>query len=194
MHYIRVALSILFVLLVFSISNAESPRLALYLVELDNAIEPGTDGENAREYIDFYFKLDHAYVLEHGRIIGEPIFTDADIIEYHWNNHHIILSKEAAARYPYWKEIPLVGQPAMMVVDGSPCYSVMLWNMCSSFGSYLPHMSHFDMDMIIEGQQYTTIQKLMLSRGCCFQDRQAQDVRLDERVKAVMNEQGKLLP
>jgi hypothetical protein len=194
MHYIRVALSILFVLLVFSVSNAESPRLALYLVELDNAIEPGTDGENAREYIDFYFKLDHAYVLEHGRIIGEPIFTNEDIIEYDWNNQYIIISREAAMRYPYWKEIPIVGQPAMMVVDGSPCYSVLLWPPFSSLGSYLPHMNHFDIEKVIEGQQYPAMQKLMLSRGCCLKDRQAWDVRLDERVKAVMKEQGKLVP
>ncbi len=173
---------------------ADVPRLALYRVELDSIPDLDDDRVGGREFVNFWLMLDLEYIMEHGTVVDMPIFTDDDIIEYVWDRQYIVVTEEAASRYPDFRDIPLESIPALMMVDGAPCYAVRLWNPWSSWGSFLPQLIQLDLDTIWEGRTYAVKQMLMLRRRGypASEDPRPPDRRMDERVKAIMMDQGKL--
>jgi hypothetical protein len=62
----------------------------------------------------------------------EPLITDVDIIEYRWNTHEVVLSKQGARKYNQSIKNRDSGRVFVIVADGVRCYHGAFWQMILS--------------------------------------------------------------
>jgi len=67
----------------------------------------------------------------------EPFLTDADIIEYRWNQHEIALSPQGIKKFRQLAKRREEGRSFVVVADGVRCYQGAFWKM--SWSSSYPY-------------------------------------------------------
>jgi hypothetical protein len=159
-------------------------RFEIYQVEFVKNVSAPLLERRASDPSYFHSSVTQEYALATAKYIGTPIVTDADIVEYCWEDQLIELEPAATAR---WESlggyrVPLSGIPLLVVVDGAPCYAAMAWNPLSSQSCKLPQIwgkAHGNRIRI--GGLYITAEGDTI-QGASF----------DPRVKQLMGELGKL--
>ena len=164
-------------------AETPGPRFAVYLVDIADEGHADTLHGHKRDLPVQYHLMGQEYVSANWAIREPPVLTDLDIVDYCWNEQTIVLTPEAVERWHGlggW-HVPLQGIPLLVVVDGTPCYGAMLWNLLSSSGTNLPaFVSHVLGDKLVTGgKSLRTIEN------------PSPDVRYDPRVREVMASLGK---
>ncbi len=161
-----------------------TPRFALYIVDF---VE--TETTPTLKYRKDYPQYKNSYATQEyfraaAVVRGEPILTEADIVEYCWEKQRIVLKPESASCWNerFGRSTPLAGTPVQVVVDGKPVYGAMLWTPASSFSCRLPTIWCF------------SVRGCLLSGGPGYweNEKPRPDPRFCDTVKKVMVELGKL--
>ena len=151
------------------------PRFAVYRVDIEEAKSAqGLKGQpNGSKYRNTFLTQESFGV---GAVIREPaILTEADIVEYCWDEQRIVLRAESAEK---WNESFVRTTP----LDGIPQYGAMLWSPVSSRCCELTSIS----SMCVGG--YLSVQ----AAGHRENVEAPPDPRYDPQVKEIMQELGKL--
>jgi hypothetical protein len=165
-------------------AEESTPRFAFYLVDF---VE--TETTPTLKYRKDYPQYKNAYVTQEyfcdaAVVRGEPILTEADIVEYCWEKQRIVLKPASASRWNerFARSTPLAGIPLQVMVDGMPEYGAMVWNPISSLACLLPNV------WSLSARGY------LLTGGAAYRENETPrpDARYSEKVKKVMVELGKL--
>jgi hypothetical protein len=118
--------------------------------------------------------------LETAILAPEPVLTDADVIEYKWDSHTIMITEECAKRIGQAHELRH-GVYFVVIADGFRCYRGAFWSAISSSKCSVPWIdAGLGRELRIEYAGRTN--------GAST----AEDVRSDRRVRKVFHELGKL--
>ena len=85
-----------------------------------------------------YFITNNTIQLERTELASQPLFTETDIVAYHWTNHTFVLTEEAAQRIPPISDVGTGGKWFVIMADGQRCYLGAFWTSFSSIGSTHP--------------------------------------------------------
>ncbi|ANQ51689.1 hypothetical protein MY04_4351 [Flammeovirga sp. MY04] len=121
---LRNIFNILFVILFVS-CQSHSVETGIEIYQVKKQLPDFTKDENP----NCRFCLD----LEVSDLFDKPLLTEKDIKEFNYTNQQIILTEKAKQKLEDL-EIPLVGLPMAMVLDGEIIYGFWFWDKYSSFG------------------------------------------------------------
>ena len=113
------------------------------------------------------------------RLQAEPLFTDKEIVWYHWDMHTIQL----APRVQAWPDSSTRDVPFVIIVNGQRCYVACFGNIASSWHPKMPVCMRFPDDTITIGMY-----------GIPFGDGIPSDARNDMRIYDVLKALNKLRP
>lgn len=88
--------------------------------------------------VGLYFVTNGPLRLEKVELATQPVFTDADIVAYHWTNHTFQLTEEAAKRVPSTQGVGTGGKWFVVMANGQRCYLGAFWTPVSSLGCSHP--------------------------------------------------------
>ena len=123
--------------------------------------------------------------LQKIELADKAILTAADIKEYYWRKHQIVLTENGLKKLPDSKEVRVSGKPFVVVVGGVRCYRGAFWTSFSSISHPNPVINvapiHPKKDSIVIERAYPSDS---FAEG--------QDPRSDELIYNVLRKLGKL--
>ena len=120
-------------------------------------------------------------------LANQPLLTDADIIEYRWNSHKILLSEQGIRKLGSVNKQDMRGTLFVVVANGERCYQGAFWSMLWS-SSYSYPVIALDVPDVKKTINVITIERAYPNAEFAEGD----DPRNDDRVLHALKQAGKL--